>query len=85
MKKIILIIKLIALSHITYSQNLNGKVLSDDKITPIIGANVFWENTYNPILSFYLHKYGAGQGRFSLDLSIDNGVSWILDFYNQFC
>jgi len=45
MKKLILIIKLIALSHITYSQNLNGKVLSEDKITPIIGANVFWENT----------------------------------------
>tara|TARA_B100000989_G_C19531714_1_gene470381 strand:+ start:2920 stop:6993 length:4074 start_codon:yes stop_codon:yes gene_type:complete len=37
----------------------------------------------NPILHFFLHKFGQGQGSFSVDLSIDNGSSWLLDYYRK--
>ena len=30
----------------------------------------------NPVLHFYYHKYGAGQGVFAIDISTDNGANW---------
>lgn len=48
MKKYIILIITICIGIQAESQNINGKVLeriSSDKFNPIIGANVYWENT----------------------------------------
>ena len=48
MKNIIKILIVVCLNFNATAQNITGKVLeriSNDRITPIIGANVYWENT----------------------------------------
>ena len=48
MRKHILLLIIICIGIQAESQNINGKVLeriSSDKFNPIIGANVYWENT----------------------------------------
>ena len=48
MKKYIVVFVAFCLSIQTKSQNINGKVLeqiSSEKFNPIVGANVYWENT----------------------------------------
>ena len=62
----------------TEASNNNHPSKTASIISPCLNLSQY----NNPILGFYLHKYGAGQGRFSIDLSINNGVSWILDFYS---
>ena len=58
MKKYIILIITICIGIQAKSQNISGKVLeriSSDKFNPIIGANVYWENTA-PLLDFYMQK-----------------------------
>ncbi|MDC0204271.1 gliding motility-associated C-terminal domain-containing protein [Flavobacteriales bacterium] len=38
----------------------------------------------NPVLYFWYHKYGAGQGSFAVDVSIDNGLTWIWNYWDVF-
>jgi len=37
----------------------------------------------NPILHFWFHKQGAGQGSFAVDVSIDNGSTWTWNHWYQ--
>jgi hypothetical protein len=37
----------------------------------------------NPILHFWFHKQGAGQGSFAVDVSVDNGSTWIWNHWYQ--
>jgi len=48
-----------------------------DKKAKIISPCINLSEYNNPVLHFYYHKYGAGQGVFAVDISIDNGVNWI--------
>ena len=48
-----------------------------DKESKIISPCINLSEYNNPVLHFYYHKYGAGQGIFAVDISIDNGVNWI--------
>ena len=38
----------------------------------------------NPVLYFWYHKYGVGQGSFAVDLSIDNGLTWIWNYWDVY-
>ena len=48
MKNIIILLIVVCFNIETTAQNITGKVLektSDNRVAPIIGANVYWENT----------------------------------------
>ena len=47
-----------------------------EKTASIISPCINLSSYNNPILHFWYHKYGAGQGSFSVDISIDNGLTW---------
>ena len=51
------------------------------KQSSIISPCINLSQYTNPILNFYYHKYGFSQGSLAIDLSIDNGVNWILDHW----
>ena len=41
----------------------------------------------NPVLHFWYHKYGSGQGSLAIDVSTDNGTTWnwnVWDVYGDF-
>ncbi|MBT5859208.1 MAG: PKD domain-containing protein [Flavobacteriales bacterium] len=47
-----------------------------DKIASIISPCINLSAYNNPVLHFWYHKYGAGQGSFAVDVSTDNGSTW---------
>ena len=47
-----------------------------DKTASIISPCINLSSYNNPVLHFWYHKYGAGQGSFAVDISTNNGVSW---------
>ena len=47
-----------------------------DKTASIISPCINLSEYSNPVLHFWFHKYGAGQGGFIIDVSTDNGLSW---------
>ena len=47
-----------------------------DKTASIISPCINLSSYNNPVLHFWYHKYGAGQGSFAVDVSTDNGLSW---------
>ena len=51
------------------------------KVAAIISPCLNLSAYNNPILHFWLHKQGLGQGSFAIDVSIDNGVNWNLDYW----
>jgi hypothetical protein len=51
------------------------------KVAAIISPCLNLSAYNNPILHFWMHKEGAGQGSFAVDVSIDNGVNWSLDYW----
>lgn len=38
----------------------------------------------NPVLHFWYHKYGSGQGSLAVDISIDNGLTWVLNHWDVY-
>ncbi len=47
-----------------------------EKISSIISPCINISEYSNPVLNFWHHKYGTGQGDLSIDISIDNGNTW---------
>ena len=64
----------------TEASNPNFPSKSAAIISPCINLSVY----NNPVLYFWHHKYGAGQGSFSVDLSIDNGLTWIWNYWDVY-
>jgi len=54
------------------------------KITAIISPCINLSAYDNPVLYFWYHKYGAGQGSFAVDVSIDNGLTWIWNHWDVY-
>ncbi|MEE2953882.1 MAG: gliding motility-associated C-terminal domain-containing protein [Bacteroidota bacterium] len=42
-------------------------------ISPCLNLSAY----FNPVLHFWYHKEGSGQGSFAVDVSVDDGVSWV--------
>jgi len=53
------------------------------KIAGIISPCLNLSAYNNPVLHFWLHKQGAGQGSFAVDISNDNGSTWLLNHWYQ--
>ena len=47
-----------------------------EKISSLISPCINLTQYSNPVLHFWYHKFGSGQGSFSVDISIDNGLTW---------
>lgn len=54
------------------------------KVAAIISPCLNLSAYNNPALHFWYHKEGAGQGSFAIDISLDDGVSWNLDYWYVF-
>ena len=52
-----------------------------EKIASIISPCINLSTYNNPVLHFFYHKYGVGQGSFAVDISTDNGVNWIWNVF----
>ena len=61
----------------TEASNSNNPAKVAAIISPCLNLSAY----NNPILHFWLHKQGTGQGSFAIDVSIDNGVNWNLDYW----
>lgn len=55
-----------------------------DKISSIISPCINLSEYNNPVLHFWYHKYGAGQGSFAVDVSTDNGTTWNWNIFWKF-
>ncbi|HIK63022.1 MAG TPA: hypothetical protein EYG01_03345, partial [Flavobacteriales bacterium] len=64
----------------TEASNPNFPSKRSGIISPCINLSEY----NNPILYFWYHKYGAGQGSFAIDISIDNGVTWIWNIWDVY-
>ena len=64
----------------TESSNSNFPFKNSAIISPCVNLSQF----DNPILNFYYHKYGNGNDNaiLSIDISVDNGLTWQLDVWN---
>lgn len=62
----------------TEASNPNFPAKSAAIISPCINLSEY----NNPLLYFWYHKYGVGQGTFAIDISIDNGATWILNHWD---
>ena len=56
----------------TEASNPNFPEKTASIISPCLNLSAY----SNPVLHFWYHKYGAGQGSFAVDVSVDNGLSW---------
>ena len=61
----------------TEASNPNNPAKVAAIISPCLNLSAY----NNPILHFWMHKKGVGQGSFAVDVSIDNGVNWNLDYF----
>ena len=61
----------------TEASNANSPAKVAAIISPCLNLSAY----NNPVLHFWMHKQGAGQGSFAIDVSIDNGVNWNLDYW----
>jgi len=52
-----------------------------DKKAAIISPCLNLSAYSNPVLYFWYHKYGTGQGSFAIDVSVDNGATWTWNYW----
>ena len=54
------------------------------KVASIISPCINISEYNNPVLNFWYHKLGNGQGSLAIDISIDNGISWNLNHWEMY-
>ena len=64
----------------TEASNNNSPSKTAALISPCINLSEY----DNPVLYFWYHKYGNGQGSFSIDVSSDNGNTWTWNHWSIF-
>ena len=64
----------------TETSNSNHPFKNSSITSPCVNISQY----NNPILNFYYHKYGNGNDNsiLSIDISVDNGLTWQLDIWN---
>ena len=70
-----------AIEGLTYIYTEASTPNFPDKISSIISPCINLSAYNNPVLHFWYHKYGAGQGSFAVDVSTDNGATWTWNIF----
>ena len=65
-----------ALEGLNYIYTEASSSNNPEKKASIISPCINLSSYDNPVLYFWYHQYGAGQGSFAVDVSTDNGMSW---------
>ena len=63
-----------ALEGLNYIYTEASSPNNPDKTASIISPCINLSSYNNPVLHFWYHKYGAGQGSFAVDVSTNNGA-----------
>ncbi|MEC9209721.1 MAG: gliding motility-associated C-terminal domain-containing protein [Bacteroidota bacterium] len=64
----------------TEASGSNHPAQSAGLISPCINVSAY----NNPVLHFWYHMYGTGQGSLAIDISVDNGVSWTWNYWSMY-